>query len=139
MKLVRESDRQKLYAAARPDDAEVEAGDWDKWLVSTSVCPYCKENLVCRGDYDEDNHGPLYHGMWKQLEKMCEDGLLKGTEIFFCTDNFTSEAAFFNGSSKSEKLFKHSSWIHCSDGTVLRRLDFNSCLGDHHHYCIEDA
>ena len=40
------------------------------------------------------------------LEKMCEAGELKGTENFLFTDNSTSEVAFFNRSSKSEKLFK---------------------------------
>jgi hypothetical protein len=40
------------------------------------------------------------------LEEMCKAGELKGTEIFLFTDNSTSEAACFNGSSKSEKLFK---------------------------------
>jgi len=40
------------------------------------------------------------------LEEMCNAGDLKGIEIFLFTDNLTSEAAFFNGSSKSEKLFE---------------------------------
>jgi len=39
-------------------------------------------------------------------EEMWNAGNLKGTEIFLFTDNSTSEAAFFNGSSKSEKLFE---------------------------------
>ena len=40
------------------------------------------------------------------LEEMCNAGDLKGTEIFLFTDNSTSEAAFFNGSSKSKKVFE---------------------------------
>jgi hypothetical protein len=39
------------------------------------------------------------------LEEMGKGGELKGSEIFLFTDNSTSEAAFYNGSSKSEKLF----------------------------------
>ena len=47
-----------------------------------------------------------YLNLVDTLEEMCKAGNLKGTEIFLFTDNSTSEAAFFNGSSKSEKLFK---------------------------------
>jgi len=36
-----------LDLAARPDNAEVEAKDWDKWLVSSFVCLYGKVPLVC--------------------------------------------------------------------------------------------
>jgi hypothetical protein len=39
------------------------------------------------------------------LDEMGEQGALKGAEIFLFTDNSTSEAAYYNGSSKSEKLF----------------------------------
>jgi hypothetical protein len=39
------------------------------------------------------------------LDEMSKEDELKGTEIFMFTDNSTSEAAFFNGSSKSELLF----------------------------------
>ena len=38
--------------------------------------------------------------------EMCNAGELKGTDLFLFTDNSTLEAAFFIGSSKSEKLFK---------------------------------
>ncbi len=37
---------------------------------------------------------------------MGKQGVLEGTEVFLFTDNSTSEAAFFNGSSTSEKLFE---------------------------------
>jgi hypothetical protein len=39
------------------------------------------------------------------LDEMGDQGALKGAEIFLFTDNSTSEAAYYNGSSKSEKLF----------------------------------
>ena len=39
------------------------------------------------------------------LDEMGLQGALKGKEIFLFTDNSTSEAAYYNGSSKSEKLF----------------------------------
>ena len=39
------------------------------------------------------------------LEEMAEQDKLKGNEIFLFTDNSTSEAAFYSGSSSSEKLF----------------------------------
>ena len=39
------------------------------------------------------------------LEEMDSKHNLTGTEVFLFTDNSTSEAAFYNGSSKSEKLF----------------------------------
>jgi len=56
-----------LDLAARPDDAEAEAEDWDKWLVSSFVCLYGKAPLVCRGSYDAERHGPLFEGMQKLL------------------------------------------------------------------------
>jgi len=40
------------------------------------------------------------------LGLMAKRGELKGLEIFIFTDNSTAEAAFFNGSSKSRKLFE---------------------------------
>ena len=40
------------------------------------------------------------------LFEMSKDGGLRGTEVFLFTDNSTSEAAFYNGSSSSEKLFE---------------------------------
>jgi hypothetical protein len=39
------------------------------------------------------------------LDEIGSTGSLKGVEIFLFTDNSTSEAAYYNGSSKSEKLF----------------------------------
>ena len=39
------------------------------------------------------------------LEVMAKLGHLAGFEIFICTDNAVSEAAYFNGSSSSEELF----------------------------------
>ena len=39
------------------------------------------------------------------LEVMAKLGHLVGFEIFICTDNAVSEAAYFNGSSSSEELF----------------------------------
>ena len=39
------------------------------------------------------------------LEVMAKLGHLSGFEIFICTDNAVSEAAYFNGSSSSEELF----------------------------------
>ena len=39
------------------------------------------------------------------LETMAKLGHLVGFEIFICTDNAVSEAAYFNGSSSSEELF----------------------------------
>jgi hypothetical protein len=39
------------------------------------------------------------------LYEMFNQGSLRGVEVFLFTDNSTSEAAYFNGSSKSEKLF----------------------------------
>eukprot|EP00979_Chaetoceros_neogracilis_P000995 scaffold191_cov273-Chaetoceros_neogracile.AAC.10 len=38
--------------------------------------------------------------------ELSNDGDLDGVEIFLFTDNSVSEAAFFNGSSKSRKLFE---------------------------------
>jgi hypothetical protein len=39
------------------------------------------------------------------LDEIGAQGSLKGVEVFLFTDNSTSEAAYYNGSSKSEKLF----------------------------------
>ena len=64
-----------LDIAARPDDAEAEAEDWDKWLVSSFVCPYGKAPLVCRGDYDAKRHGPLFEGMQKCCSFIAIEGM----------------------------------------------------------------
>ena len=40
------------------------------------------------------------------LEQMGNDNTLAGQVVFLFTDNSTSEVAFFNGSSRSEKKFK---------------------------------
>ena len=56
-----------LDVVARPDNAEAEAEDWDKWLVSSFVCPYGKVPLVCRGSYYVERHSPLFEGMQKLL------------------------------------------------------------------------
>jgi len=56
-----------LDLAARPDDAEAKAEDWDRWLVNSFVSPYRKVPLVCRGSYNVDRHGPLFEGMRKLL------------------------------------------------------------------------
>ena len=41
--------KKPLDVAARPDKAEAEAADWDKWLVNSFICPHGKVPLVCRG------------------------------------------------------------------------------------------
>jgi len=50
---------------------------------------------------------------WRELQNLVDalreeskDGGLKGVEVFLFTDNSTAESAFFNGSSKSRKLFE---------------------------------
>jgi hypothetical protein len=40
------------------------------------------------------------------LERAQRQGTLKNSEVFLFTDNGTAEAAFFKGTSKSEKLFE---------------------------------
>ena len=57
------TDGRTIEVAARPDDAEAEAEDWDKSLVSSFVCPYGKDPLICKGDYDVDKHGPLFESL----------------------------------------------------------------------------
>ena len=52
------------------------------------------------------------------LETMAEEEDLSGKEVFLFTDNSTSEAAFYNGSSSSELLFKLV--------LRLRKLEMNS-------------
>jgi len=47
------------------------------------------------------------------LEEMGRQGNLKNTEVFLFTDNSTSEAAYFNGTSQSPKLFKLIILIRC--------------------------
>ena len=42
--------------AARLDDAEAKAEDWDNWLVTSFVSPCGKKPLVCRGKYEEKKH-----------------------------------------------------------------------------------
>ena len=59
--------KEPLDVVAKPDDAEAEAEDWDKWLEISFVCPYGKVPLVCRGSYNVKRHGPLFEGMQKLL------------------------------------------------------------------------
>jgi hypothetical protein len=40
------------------------------------------------------------------LERLLQENKLRGSEIFVFTDNSTAEAAFWKGTSRSEKLFE---------------------------------
>ena len=71
------TDELTIYVAARPDDAEAEAEDWDKSLVSSFVCPYGKDPLVCKGDYDVDKHGPLFESFRKLLVRRYRRNVLR--------------------------------------------------------------
>ena len=42
--------------AARPDDAEAEAEDWDKWMVESFVSSSSSHPLVCTGTYHAEHH-----------------------------------------------------------------------------------
>jgi hypothetical protein len=55
-----------------------------------------------------DNSSSNFHELANLVDTLIEmsnNDVLRGTEIFLFTDNSTSEAVFFNGSSKSELLF----------------------------------
>jgi hypothetical protein len=55
---------------------------------------------------DESSNLREFTNLVDTLVEMGKQGVLEGTEVFLFTDNSTSEAAFFNGSSTSEKLFE---------------------------------
>ena len=80
-----------LDLAARPDDAEAEAEDWDKWLVSSFVCLYGKVPLVCRGSYDVDRHGPLFEGMQKLLIRRYRQNVLRSYLSFMRKKHCSNE------------------------------------------------
>jgi hypothetical protein len=45
------------------------------------------------------------------LERLLNENKLRGSEIFIFTDNSTAEAAFWKGTSQSEKLFELVLWL----------------------------
>ena len=61
---------------------------------------------TCGEDMDEQSSNLRgFTNLADALDEMGSQGSLKGSEIILFTDNSTSEAAYYNGSSKSEKLF----------------------------------
>ena len=53
--------------AARPDDAEAETEDWDRWMVEKFVLPTKSRPLVCTGKYHGEDHSRLFDAMQKLL------------------------------------------------------------------------
>ena len=53
--------------AARPDDAEAEAEDWDKWMVENFNAVDSGCTLVCTGKYHPTNHTQLFDALRKLL------------------------------------------------------------------------
>ena len=51
--------------AAKPDDADAEASEWDEWIATSFVHTSIKERAwsVCSGTYDKKNHGRLFDAM----------------------------------------------------------------------------
>ena len=63
------------------------------------------------GTWNEDGSGQTsnfreFGNFVIRLEKDASEGKLRGSEIFLFTDNSTTEAAFFNGTSSSKTLFE---------------------------------
>jgi hypothetical protein len=54
---------------------------------------------------EESSNFREFKNLVESIEKFVADGTLKGHELFMFTDNSTAEAAFFKGTSSSEKLF----------------------------------
>ena len=65
----------------------------------------------------------------QSLETMGQQGLLDGVEVFFFTDNSTAEAVFYNGSSKTELLFRLVLRIHQLEMTYGCKIHFIHCSG----------
>ena len=55
---------------------------------------------------DESSNYREFRNIVKTIENQVSDGSLSGHELFMFTDNSTAEAAFFKGTSTSEKLFE---------------------------------
>ena len=68
--------------AARPDDAEAKAEDWDDWLVTSFASPCGKEPLVCRGKYEEEKHAPLFNALRKLLIRQYRRNVLQSYLAF---------------------------------------------------------
>jgi hypothetical protein len=101
-----------IDVAARPDDAEAEAEDWDKWLVSSFVCPYGKDPLVCKGDYDVGKHGPLFKSLRELLVRRFRRNVLRSFLSFMGKKHGREEIPFTitrSGKCK-DKVIKAPTW-----------------------------
>ena len=107
------TDGRRIEVAARPDDAEAEAEDWDKSLVSSFVCPYGKDPLICKGDYDVDTHGPLFESLRKLLVRRYRRNVLRSYLSFMRKKHGKGKTLFtIAGSGKGgEKVCKVSDWV----------------------------
>ena len=75
-------------AAARLDDAEAKAEDWDNWLVTSFNSPCGKEPLVCRGEYEEKKHALLFNALRKLLIRRYRRNVLRSYLAFMRDAHF---------------------------------------------------
>jgi len=80
--------------AARPDDAEAKAEDWDNWLVTSFDSPCGKEPLVCRGEYEEEKHAPLFNALRKLLIRRYRRKVLRSYLAFMQSAHFKGKVTF---------------------------------------------
>ena len=71
-----EEDTSQLLAA-RPNDVEAEAKDWDEWIVRSWDNNLAAYSLVCVGNYDPFTHGVLFDRFRQLLLRRYKRNVLK--------------------------------------------------------------
>lgn len=82
-----------------------------------------------KDDSDGSSNYRELKNLVETLMELSNDGDLDGVEIFLFTDNSVSEAAFFNGSSKSRKLFELILELRVVEMKAGARFHFIHCSG----------
>ena len=63
--------------AAKPDDAEADPEDWDRWLVASFDAPTNTVPLVCNVEFDSSKHTPLFDAFRKLLIRLYRRNILR--------------------------------------------------------------
>jgi hypothetical protein len=111
--MVLTSDKEPPHVPVRPTQvaAAFLVGDASGSGFGTSTWTQDEEEIVAQfgawdiGTSNESSNFREAYNLVLRVEQMVERGELKeGAEVFIFTDNFVSERAFYNGSSKSKRL-----------------------------------
>jgi hypothetical protein len=104
--------------AARSDDAEADAEDWDIWTVNNFVHDPGVTPLICTGSYSADRHGPLFASLRSLLLRRYRKNILQSflkymkTEYYpkkrrvFCINRRSLSVAFWTGIPRHQASLK---------------------------------